>query len=577
MQQRSNWLAAAGAAATCLAAGPAVAQDAAALVEQGREIFFRPASCHVCHGEDAGGLIGPTLDFGPTPFDIAYQFSANPQMEAIGQVLDLDDDDLVAVSAFIRTLHGTVVADLDVAALRATLEQLDALSEQGFALTARERRIKEVENFDAVLSDWQRRSAPGSLMGSYAVRVVAEFPAGQAKFLPQAGKTYFYENTGTAGTRSLPSGEIVRARSAQIVVGDAATGEIVAYHELPQELRSAVHTTVASPDGRYIYIIGSKAVDDSRAGNPQSLQSPATWLKVDALTLQPVKQLAVGGRVHHAQVFQDRYLLIDTFVADPDGLNVFLFDPLNDQIIGGVSASDLGGNPYTAWSEGEYIYLLMEPAGYGYLATMRFFGGELTAMPPSWVAKIDPKTWEVVREYPHPGYRADWICFDAAGEHMFIASTGTSNLSKINIETGDIVWTQATGPGPYGCNLNADGSEVWVADKGEATGHIGRTVTVIDAATGAPKDTLFSGYAVDHVLLGPTGRDFWLTSNGEGSIYIFDAATKQRKQIIQMPNAGDPHGLVWVHYDTRDRARVVRDQGGFHNGVDPRNGRPLAF
>jgi len=552
--------------------------DTAALAEQGRKIFFRPASCNVCHGQDAQGLIGPSLEFGPTPFDIAYQFAANPQMEAIGQVLELSDEDLLAVSIFILTLNGASLADINAAELRGTLDRVDELSAQGFALTDRERRLKEIESFDEVLENWERRSKLGGLKKGYDVRTVAEFDAGEAKFDPEPGRTYFYENTGTAGTRVLTSGEIVRARSAQIVVGDAVTGEIIAYHELPLELRSAVHTTVMSPDGKYVYIIGSKAVDDGPGIGPEeSVLSPATWIKADAVTLQPLKQLAVGGRVHHAQIFRDRYLLIDTFVADPDGLNVYLFDPINDEIIGGIAASDLGGNPYTAWSEGEYIYVLMEPAGYGYAATLRFFGGELTALPTSWVAKIDPETWEVVREYPHPGYRANWICFDSAGDSMYVTSTGTSNVSKINIETGVIEWSQATGAGPYGCDLNADGSEVWVADKGEATGHIGRTVTIIDAATGEPKETVFSAYSVDHVLLDPAGEQFWLTSNGEGAIYRFDADTREREQIIQMPNAGDPHGLIWVHYDDSGTSKVIRDQGGFHNGVDPRRGSPHVF
>ena len=32
---------------------------------------------------------------------------------------------------------------------------------------------------------------------------------------------------------------------------------------------------------------------------------------------------------------------------------------------------------------------------------------------------------------------------------------------------------------------------------------------------------------------------------------------------------GEPHGLVWVHYDMNGNARVVRDQGGFCGGIDP--------
>ena len=105
----------------------------------------------------------------------------------------------------------------------------------------------------------------------------------------------------------------------------------------------------------------------------------------------------------------------------------------------------------------------------------------------------------------------------------------------------------------------------------------GRTITVYETQTGDHVDTLFSAYRVDHILLSPDGNEFWATSNYEGAIYVFDAHTRERKDVIQMPGGGDLHGLVWVHYDQDGVATVVRDQGGFHNDVDPGNGRPLAY
>jgi DNA-binding beta-propeller fold protein YncE len=132
-----------------------------------------------------------------------------------------------------------------------------------------------------------------------------------------------------------------------------------------------------------------------------------------------------------------------------------------------------------------------------------------------------------------------------------------------------------TGIGPYGANLNADETELWVADKGETTGMFGRTISVINANTGRQKQTLFSGYQVDHILLAPNGREFWATSNGEGRIYVFDSDSHEQTHVIDMPQFGDPHGLVWVNYDEHGESKVVRDQGGFHNGIDPRAGRPL--
>jgi DNA-binding beta-propeller fold protein YncE len=160
---------------------------------------------------------------------------------------------------------------------------------------------------------------------------------------------------------------------------------------------------------------------------------------------------------------------------------------------------------------------------------------------------------------------------------MYVPATGASNITKMNSNTGEIIWTNSTGPGPYGCSVNADGSEVWIADKGEGVGVVGRTATVLDAETGSHLETLFSAYQVDHILLDPTGTEFWLTSNREGSIHVFDAQSREKLDVIEMPNAGDPHGLVWVHYDEQGNARVVADQGGFHAGIDPHNGNPLNY
>ena len=75
-----------------------------------------------------------------------------------------------------------------------------------------------------------------------------------------------------------------------------------------------------------------------------------------------IKQLTIGGRLHHGQVFRD-YMMIDYFARDPDGLAIALLDPETDQIVSGVKDVDLGGYVYTAWSDKdyEYIYALMEP------------------------------------------------------------------------------------------------------------------------------------------------------------------------------------------------------------------------
>jgi DNA-binding beta-propeller fold protein YncE/cytochrome c553 len=555
-----------------------------AVVEQGKALYEQPASCYVCHANSGEGLIGPDIRYGPSPAQILDQIQTNPQMAIILQELNPDDDALIAISMYIRTLGGLPVTEDIAVAYRKELITARARTETDLAFpkTERDVAVESIQSFADVLSNWQRRATEGPTPGSYESRTVGTFDPGKAKFKPQKGKTYFYENVGNSANLAVLGPDAKNAKSSQVVVGDAETHEVIASYELPVSLRAAVHTTVLSPDGKWVYIVGSKP-ESEPSNQIFALDAPATLIKVDAVTLQPVKQITMGGRLHHGQAFGDRYVLLDTFARDPDGLDIMLLDTETDEIVGGIRDEDLGGSSYTAWGDGEFIYLLMEPTGYashrstGMLGAKNLYGGKLTTMKPFWVAKIDPKTWEVVREYPYPGFRGDWIVIDSKKEFIYVTAAGSSNVSKINLETGEIAWAAGSGISPYGASLTADETEIWVADKGESTNHMGRTVTVLATDTGRPLATLFSGYEVDHVLLSPNGKEMWATSNGEGRIYVFDTETREQKTVIQMPQNGDPHGLVWVHYDEDGKSRVVRDQGGFRGGINPALGKTLDY
>ena len=565
-----------------LVGGAASAQSVEELVARGGELFNADIGCHVCHGPNAQGLVGPTLHFGPTPVDIFDQLESNPMMGVIVAEMDPSDADLEAIAMYIRTL-ADLPLDLGVIEdWRSALAIVKAnqVQQAEFMKTPRDLQVEAIEQFDTLQATWTRRAKEGNLTSHYQTEVIATFDPGEPKFTPEPGKTYFYENVGTTSSPSVLYDGYVPPPSNQIVVGDAETKEIIAGYMLPESLRATVHGTVMSPDGRYVYIIGARP---GQADDVPTVNSSATLIKADALTLQPIKQFTIGGRIHHAQAFRD-YVMIDMFARDPDGLAIMLLDPETDEIVSGIKDVDLGGFAYTAWSDKdyEYIYALVEPAGYapgratGMFAAVSMYQGRYTALRPFWVAKIDPDTWEVLREYPIPGYRPNWLVVDSAKENMYVINS-LSNANKINIESGEIVWTNGTGIGPYGATLNIDETELWVADKGEGAHHLGRTITIIDTQTGHATETLYGAYKVDHVLLDPTGTEMWATSNGEGRIYVYDAESRELTNIIDMPGNGDAHGLVWVHYDENGEPRVVRDQGNFHGGINPVLGNALNF
>ena len=565
-----------------LLGGVASAQSVEELVARGGELFHADIGCWVCHGETAQGVVGPTLHFGPTPVDIFDQLESNPMMGVIVSEMDPSDADLEAIAMYIRTLADLPLELGLVEDWRTALSLVKAnqVQQQEFAKTPRDLQVEAIETFASVEETWTRRAKEGSLKSDYQTEVVATFDPGEPKFTPEPGKTYFYENVGTTSSPSVLYDGYVPPPSNQIVVGDAETKEIIAGYMLPESLRATVHGTVMSPDGRYVYIIGARP---GQADTTPTVNSSATLIKADALTLQPIKQFTIGGRIHHAQAFRD-YVLIDMFARDPDGLGIFLLDPETDEVVGGIRDVDLGGFAYTAWADKdyEYIYALVEPAGYapgratGMFAAVSMYQGRFTALRPFWIAKIDPDTWEVLREYPIPGYRPNWLVVDSAKENMYVINS-LSNAAKINIETGEVIWTNGTGIGPYGASLNIDETELWVADKGEGAHHLGRTITIIDTQTGHATETLYGAYKVDHVLLAPNGKEMWATSNGEGRIYVYDAESRELTNIIDMPGNGDAHGLVWVHYDEDGQPRVVRDQGNFHGGINPVLGNALNF
>ncbi|PKP69276.1 MAG: hypothetical protein CVT82_11590 [Alphaproteobacteria bacterium HGW-Alphaproteobacteria-4] len=438
---------------------------------------------------------------------------------------------------------------------------------------------EQITSFEQIRLNWVRRAQEGNIMRTFTPHVLQTWEPAAPLFTPEPGGVYVYENTGTSGHADRPPEEKNTNKSGRVVVIDAKTYKVLASNELDRDLAGSVHTTGVSPDGSTVYIQGP-AVTDGGDGHADPLAPNGTVIAVDALSLQPKALLSLGGRMHHAQVVQDKYMLIDTFNRDPDGLDIFLFDPTTNEVLGGIRDEELGGATYTAYPDpsGEYIYVLMEPAGFSaHTAAGQMRTGDLRWIRPHWVSKVRLSDWTVVREYPYPAYRSDWVQFSADGKFFYVNGSGDDKAVKINIETGEVVWSQATGPGPYGIEVNGDGTQIWVADKGEAVSTFGRTITVINAETGKHISTLPSAYKIDHVILSPNGKEIWATSNGEGKLWVYDGDTRKILSIIDLPGWGDAHGLAFVAYDDKGVARTVADQGDFHFGIDPRNGKPLVY
>jgi mono/diheme cytochrome c family protein len=103
------------------------AQDEIAeLTARGNDLFMERVSCWICHGENAEGLVGPSLQHGPTPMDIQVQLDSNPQMAVIVSELNPDAEDLLAIATYIRDMNDIVVSAEDISDWRGQLAEMAA-------------------------------------------------------------------------------------------------------------------------------------------------------------------------------------------------------------------------------------------------------------------------------------------------------------------------------------------------------------------------------------------------------------------------------------------------------------------
>jgi len=475
----------------------------------------------------------------------------------------------------------------------------------GMSIEEFEKTVMGLPLFSEVVDNWENKSQSGNIAKEYKkIRTLKTYPKGEQVVFPKKGDVIAYQLTGLSYNNPFQRkpNERITAKSTRIYAIDAKTKKILAWNELPLELKGNPHTTPVSPDGKFIYAAGPPITnfeevefDADASGNdgctsPVCAVIPTTLIKIDALTLQPVKVITAPGRLHHGHIFRDKYMLFDSFSKDPDGVDTYLLDPKTDQVVAGIRNEELGGSTYTAWRDrqDEHIYQLMEPSGYtdkattdGYLSAHWVRTDGFTALRPSWLAKIkvskDLKKWEVVKEYPFFGNRGNWVEVGPEQKYMYINSGGMNIAQKIDMETGQAVWSTPVGDGPYGNELTPDGKELWVLNKGETTGMWGHDIHIINTTTGIRQGLINTGFTSDHIILSPNGKEMWVSSNGTGKLFVYDIATREEIAEIALPGYGDPHGVPFVYYETDKRAKVVVDQNGFHNGYDALLGKPLEY
>ena len=166
-----------------LCSGSPLAQDLDGMPARGEALFNSEVGCWVCHGQTGEGLVGASLLFGPTPVDVFDQLESNPVMGVVVSEMNPSDEDLVAISMYIRTLAGLPLEQGMSQQWLGALQLAKANQAQSgeFAMTPRDLQVEAVESFASLQANWIRRSKEGGLLSHYESKEIATFDPGEPK------------------------------------------------------------------------------------------------------------------------------------------------------------------------------------------------------------------------------------------------------------------------------------------------------------------------------------------------------------------------------------------------------------
>jgi DNA-binding beta-propeller fold protein YncE len=142
----------------------------------------------------------------------------------------------------------------------------------------------------------------------FGISVIRTFDAsGKPAYETKPGDLLFFTNASVSYNST--------ADKPMVIVIDAKVRKIVAVADI--DMPSTPHGITLSPDARYIYIpSGPVAVGGGgREGGFFGGGFGAPTAVVDAKTLKLAALINTGGSTHHAQVYADKYILLDSFAG----------------------------------------------------------------------------------------------------------------------------------------------------------------------------------------------------------------------------------------------------------------------
>ncbi len=152
------------------------------------------------------------------------------------------------------------------------------------------------------------------------------------------------------------------------------------------------------------------------------------------------------------------------------------------------------------------------------------------------VSKVDVETMELVDHAEVGGLPID-IKLSPDGSVFYVANQGTMGLSVIDPETMEEVDFIPTGQGAHGLQISRDAKSLYVSNR------LDGTITVLDLATREIVDTWTTGGTPDMFQLSPDGRQLWVSGRFDGAVYVVDTETGELLSTIY--TGAEPHGIAY--------------------------------
>jgi len=155
---------------------------------------------------------------------------------------------------------------------------------------------------------------------------------------------------------------------------------------------------------------------------------------------------------------------------------------------------------------------------------------------PGTLLMLDPRTLETRAELPVGAMPAE-VTASVDGRYLFVANSGSDDVTVIDPRTRSVVTTIAVGYGPVGAWPGAD-DVMYVDNEQEGS------ISAIDVASLAVVRTFELGFMPGMAALAPAGDELWVTDAEHGAITFWSLATGEATGAA--PTGAGAHGIVFT-------------------------------